>query len=72
MSTYKQIQEDVRVRHQRTVKPCWIAHVKELNGLEPRPAPNRQSLTRRVYRCPDDARLQIEESMRRFGLLPAD
>ena len=71
MATYRQIQDDIRARHNRAVKNCWIAHVKELNGLDPRPAPNRQSPSRRVYPCPDEVRPWIEESMRRFGMLPA-
>jgi len=70
MATYKQIRNDVRTRHNRVVTTCWIAHVKELNALAPRPAPNRQSLMRRVYPCPDEVRVWIEESMRRFGMLP--
>ncbi|NMM38349.1 MAG: hypothetical protein HHJ09_12750 [Glaciimonas sp.] len=69
MTTYAQIQDDVRACHNRTVKTCWIAHVKALNGLNPRTAPNRQSSESRVYPCPDDARQWIEESMRRLGML---
>jgi hypothetical protein len=68
-ATYRQIQADIRARHNRAVKNCWIAHVKELNGLAPHPAPNRQSLEKRVYPCPPAMRPLIEESMRRFGLL---
>lgn len=70
MATYKQIQEDVRVRHGRVVKPCWIAHVKEQNGLQMRLAPNRHSLDARVYPCPIDVKAMIEDSMRRLGMLP--
>jgi hypothetical protein len=40
MGTYKEIQEDIHKRYGRTVKTCWIAHVKELNGLKPRSSPN--------------------------------
>jgi hypothetical protein len=68
MATYRDIQDDIRNRHGRVVKTCWIAHVKELNGLSPQVAPNRQSSLRR-YPCPDDARPLIEESMRRLGIL---
>ncbi len=69
-ATYKQIQDDVKARHSRTVKTCWIAHVKELNGLPMRSAPNRQSKSRRVHPCPEDFRPMIEESMRRLGVIP--
>ena len=43
MATYKQIQDDIRSIHIVVVKSCWIAHVKELNGLQLRQAPNRIS-----------------------------
>ena len=69
MATYKQIQEDVRRRHGRTVKTCWIAHVKELNGLTLRQAPNRIAKSQRVVPCPESFRPLIEESMRHFGML---
>jgi hypothetical protein len=71
MATYGQIVNDIRARHKRTMKTCWIAHVKELNGLAPAPAANRRSSTRRVCPCPEKFRPWIEESMRRFGMLPA-
>lgn len=69
MATYRDIQEDIQRRHGRTVKSCWIAHVKELNGLELRSAPNRQSAAMRVNPCPPDLRPLIEDSMRRLGML---
>jgi hypothetical protein len=69
MATYQQIQADIRSRHGKAVKTCWIAHVKELNGLAPRQAPNRQSPTKRVHPCPAEIRPLIEESMRRLGML---
>lgn len=69
MATYKQIQDDIRNRHGRVVKPCWIAHVKDLNGLNPRIAPNRINLSTRQNPCPPEWRPVIEEAMRRFGML---
>jgi hypothetical protein len=68
MATYKQIQEDVRERHGRAVKTCWIAHVKELNGVRMRTAPNRHSPDVRVHPCPVEFKAMIEDSMRRFGV----
>jgi hypothetical protein len=67
--TYATIQADVRQRSGRSVKTCWIAHVKALNGLPMRQAPNRQSSDRRIHPCPDWARPLIEESLRRHGIL---
>ena len=67
MATYQTIQETIKRRHQRSVKTCWIAHVKELNGLAPRRAPNRIAPSRRENPCPDWARPLIEDAMRRLG-----
>ena len=69
MATYKDIQEDVRKRHGRTVKSCWIAHVKEFNGLKPGISSNRISKTKREVPCPPKFRPIIEESMKRLGML---
>jgi len=69
MATYQEIQDDVRRQHGRTVKTCWIAHVKELNGLPLRKAPNRAAENVRQVPCPSDMRPIIEESMRRLGVL---
>jgi hypothetical protein len=68
MATYRDIREDIKKHHGRAVKTRWIAHVKELNGLDPRPPPNRHS-SERMYPCPDAMRPAIEASMRRFGIL---
>ena len=69
MATYRDIQNDIWNRHNKSVKTCWIAHVKELNGLNPKLANNRLSPTERKYPCPDWARSLIEDSMRRFGMI---
>ncbi len=69
MATYKQIQEDIRARHNRTVKTCWIAHVKELNGLPVRVAANRYTKDQRQVPCPGELRPIIEASMKRLGML---
>jgi hypothetical protein len=69
MATYRQIQNDIRARHGTVVKPCWIAHVKELNGLAIRAAPNRRSRDIREVPCPASKRPIIEESLRRFGMI---
>ncbi len=69
MATYAEVRQLVKDTHERSVKTCWIAHVKEMNGLPLRRAPNRQSLDRRVEPCPDWARPMIEDAMRRLGML---
>ena len=69
MSTYREIQQKVKQLYGRTVKTCWIAHVKELNGLNPRKAPNRLSSLVRKNPCPQDIRPIIEVAMRQLGML---
>lgn len=69
MATYDEIRSDVKAIHGRTMQSCWIAHVKELNGLKTRPAPNRQALNERKKPCPDYAKKWIETSMRKFGMI---
>lgn len=69
MATYAQIQDDIKTRHGLSVKTCWIAHVKELNGLPVRKAHNRAAYGIRQVPCPRRYRQLIEDSMRRFGML---
>ncbi len=68
-ATYAQIRERVRARHGRYVKDCWVAHVKELNGLTSRKSPGRKSP--RANPCPNWARPVIEDAMRHLGMLPS-
>ena len=68
MPTYKTIQQAVKKASGRTVKTCWIAHVKELNGLSVRTAHNREG-AERVYPCPAQVREEIERAMRECGIL---
>ena len=69
MVTYKEILGDVKKHNKISIKTCWIAHVKELNGIDMRPAPNRISLTSCVHPCPENIRPLIEASMRRLCML---
>jgi len=69
MATYKEIQEDIKNKHGRSVKSCWIAHVKELNGLQPKVAQNRLSKESRKFPCPPKIQPLIESSMRDFGMI---
>lgn len=69
MATYQEIRKLVEQTHGRKVETCWIAHVKEMNGLQVRAAPNRISPTARHKPCPDWARPMIEDAMRRLKML---
>ncbi|CAG0971083.1 putative RNA methyltransferase [Anaerolineae bacterium] len=70
MATYKEIQKYVKQRYGFVAQTCWIAHVKELNGLDVRRSPNRQS-SRRVKPCPLDKQEPIREALKHFGMLEA-
>jgi hypothetical protein len=69
MATYNQNRDDVQEKHGRYVQNCWIAHVKEQNGLPMKAAHNRQSKDQRAKPCPDDVKPLIEATMRRFGMV---
>lgn len=69
MATYKAIQDDIKSKHALSMKTCWIAHVKELNGLPVRKAHNRDPSGIRQEPCPTRYRQLIEDSMRRLGML---
>lgn len=69
MATYQEIQNYVKQKYGCVVKSCWIAHVKELNGLNPRLSPNRRSPQQRLYPCPTDKRLLIEEAFKHYKML---
>ena len=68
MATYKEIQRDIKQHGGPSVKTCWIAHVKELNGLFVRKTPNRHGVGRK-HPCPINIRPIIEASMIRLGML---
>ena len=63
--TYSDIQNYVARHHRVTVKTCWIADVKEREGLGPTPAPNRKE-PQRVNPCPHDMVPLIQEALHHF------
>lgn len=68
MATYKQIQEYVRGQYDFTPKTCWIAHVKELCGLQVRRAHNRRGAMR-LNPCPPNREMEIRRALKHFGML---
>jgi hypothetical protein len=68
MATYPEIDRYVRRTAGFSVKPCWIADVKELNGLPVRRAWNRARHERQVP-CPPDKRPAIERAFQHFGII---
>ncbi|WP_431090319.1 hypothetical protein [Paenibacillus sp. 8b26] len=69
MATYKQIQEYVKQKHGYVPKTCWIAHMKEICGLNPKVSPNRNSVDQRVHPCPLGKQESIKESFQYFNML---
>ena len=68
MATYDQIRDSVRRHSGFDPKTCWIAHVKQLNGLPVRRAWNRRTSSREVP-CPPEKRPAIEAALRRLGMV---
>jgi hypothetical protein len=68
-ATYAKIAECVKRQYGFVPKTCWIAHVKELNGLSPRTAHNRANAKVRHVPCPPDKRDSIERCLRRLGMI---
>lgn len=69
MATYRQIQEWVKARHRFEPKTCWIAHVKELCGLQPRKASNRKDPEVRANPCPPERVEPIKSALKYFRML---
>jgi len=68
MSTYREIQKYVKQRFGFQPKTCWIAHVKELNGVPTRIVWNRAGRNREVP-CPHEKQPAIEAALRHFGVI---
>ena len=69
MATYEEIAKRVKQDSGFVPKTCWIAHVKELNGLPVRRASNRKDPSIRLEPCPPDKRKSIEDAMRALGMI---
>jgi hypothetical protein len=67
-TTYTDIQRWVAETYGYRPETAWIAHVKALCGLTPRPAPNRGAQRRRL--CPPEKQAQIAAALRHFELIP--
>jgi len=68
MSTYQDAINDVKNRYGFIAQPCWIAHVKELNGVPTRKVWNRAGTRKKP--CPSAKRPFLETSMRALGMIP--
>ncbi len=69
MATYNEIQEYVLKKYGYKPKNCWIAHMKEMCGLNPRMSNNRHNPNSRVCPCPFDKRADLREAFRHFNMI---
>ena len=67
MSTYTKIQDYVKEKYDESVNTCWIAHAKELSGINVKKAPNRISAERKNP-CPSDKLEIIQEALEHFKI----
>ncbi len=67
LTAYWRIQEWVRNNFGFVPRTCWIAHVKEMSGLEVRIAWNRLDPSERTDPCPSYKVQHIENAFRHFG-----
>lgn len=66
-ATYKEIQNYVKKKYGKVVKTCWIAHAKEICGLNPTKSPRR--IGKRVYPCPSDKLVWIKDAFKHFKMI---
>ena len=69
MPTYKQIQEYIKTEYGFNVRSSWIAHVKEMCGLNPIIAPNRKDRSKRIYPCPSNKIVPILKAFKHFKMI---
>jgi len=69
MSTYKQIQEFIKETYGYTAKSCWIAHMKEVCGLNPKMSSRRYSPNTRVHPCPESKQNDLKEAFKHFKMI---
>jgi len=69
MATYRDIDQWIRKYYGFSVKTCWIAHVKEIYGLNPRKASSRQGKTVRLNPCPLKKIKPIKHALSHFKMI---
>lgn len=69
MATYKEIQNYVKSNFGYVPKTCWIAHCKEIHGLQPKVSSNRHSITERKFPCPIQKQNDILEAFKFYKMI---
>ena len=69
MATYKELQEYIKITYGFIPKTCWIAHMKEVCGLNRKDAVNRIDTNKRKYPCPESKQEFIKEAFKHYDML---
>jgi len=69
MATYKQIQDFVKAKHEYLPRSTWIAHMKEICGLNPQMAVTRHSPDKRINPCPPHKQDDLRKAFEHFKLI---
>jgi CDP-diacylglycerol--glycerol-3-phosphate 3-phosphatidyltransferase len=69
MATYNQIRNYVKEKHGFLPRGTWIAHMKEICGLNPKPSVTRRSPDKRVNPCPPEKQDALREAFAHFKLI---
>ncbi len=69
MATYKEIEVYVKQNSNFTPKSCWIAHAKEICGLDVKISHNRYSINNRTNPCPKNKFPAIKEAFIYFKMI---
>jgi hypothetical protein len=69
VAKYREIQDYVKKEYGLLPKSCWIAHVKEMTGLQPRISHRRYDPNVRQEPCPPNKVEPIKKAFRHFGMI---
>ena len=69
MATYNQIKDYVKAQYGYTPRSTWIAHAKEIYGLNPKMAATRRSSNERVNPCPQDKQDDLRKAFEHFEII---
>lgn len=69
IATYKQIKDYIEEQFGYTPRSTWIAHAKEIYGLNPKMAATRRSADERINPCPQEKKDNLRQAFEHFEML---
>jgi len=66
-ATYEEIQNYIKKKYDRNVKSCWIAHAKEIYGLNPKKSHLRMG--KRIHLCPEDKLSWMKDAFKHYKMI---